>query len=114
MLLPDTARVAAPYRLAAGTELWRNHRVEYPGASFNPCEGEPTRFAPLRDAGGGCIPGFYAATTFDGAAYETVFRDAPHRFRPVLRQELDRRGVSILAPLQDLALVPLFTPEIAR
>jgi hypothetical protein len=43
MKTPNPARVAQPFTLPAGTELHRLHDVDYPGASFNPCKGEPTR-----------------------------------------------------------------------
>lgn len=107
-------RKLVPARLAtvaAGTLLHRLHHVDYPGARFNPCLGPGTRFAPLEPAGA-CIPTFYAATTFDGAAFETVFRGRPHPFAGVPRQEIETRGASELRPLRDLSLVPLFSPEL--
>lgn len=100
------------YPVATGTRLFRIHHRDYPGASFNPCRGMATRFAPLRTPEGQCIPTLYASTTFDGAAYETVFRGDPGPFSAVPRQNLDDRGASIIAPKQDLALVPFFTPEL--
>ncbi|GHE02618.1 hypothetical protein U879_18715 [Defluviimonas sp. 20V17] len=111
MKLPDPARVARPVTLAAGTDLHRLHHVDYPGASFNPCKGAPTRFAPLFD-GTTCIPTFYAATTFDGAAYETLFRGIPDPYAGIPRGSLDDRGASLIAPLRDLTLIPFFTPEL--
>lgn len=111
MKVPNPARVAQPVLLPAGTELHRLHHVDYPGPSFNPCKGDPTRFAPIFD-GAGCIPTFYAATTLDGAAYETIFRGIPNLYAGIPRQSLDDRGASIIAPRRDLTLVPLFTPEL--
>lgn len=110
--LPGRVRPARLHPLPTGTVLFRNHHVDYPGASFNPCLGEPTRFAPLSRPDGACIPTFYAATSFDAAAYETLFRGTPSPFAGVPRQDLDARGVSRIAPKRDLGLVPLFTPEI--
>jgi hypothetical protein len=111
MKTPNPARVAQPFTLPAGTELHRLHDVDYTGASFNPCKGEPTRFAPLFD-GVTCIPTFYAATTFDGAAYETIFRGIPDPYAGIPRASLDDRGASLIVPRRDLTLVPLFTPEL--
>ena len=48
---------------------------EYGGLEFNPCQVEPTRFAPIRDLGGICIPSLYAGSTLDSAIFETVFHD---------------------------------------
>ena len=110
--LPDRVRPARLHPIPSGTILYRNHHRAYPGARFNPCLGAPTRFAPLTDAEGACIPTLYAATSFDGAAYETVFRGTPSPFTAIPRQELDSRGVSRITPKKDLALVPLFTPEL--
>lgn len=110
--LPAGVRPARLHLVAAGTVLFRNHHVDYPGARFNPCLGEPTRFAPLKRPDGKCIPTFYAATSFDASAYETLFRGTPSPFSGISRQDLDTRGVSRIAPKKNLKLVPLFTPEI--
>ena len=110
--LPRSVRPARPYPLPAGTVLFRNHHVDHPGARFNPCLGEPTRFAPLNRPDGTCIPTFYAATSFDASAYETLFRGTPSPVSGIPRQELDTRGVSRIATRKDLGLVPLFTPEL--
>lgn len=112
--LPGSVRPARLYAVQAGMVLFRNHHIDYPGASFNPCLGETTRFAPLNRPDGQCIPTFYAATSFDAAAYETLFRGTPSPFAGVPRQELDARSVSRLAPRRNLDLVPLFTPELLR
>ncbi len=110
--LPAGVYPAKLHRIPSGTVLYRNHHRDYPGARFNPCLGGATRFAPLSNTSGGCIPTFYAATSFDGAAYETVFRGTPSRFTPIPRQDLDIRGVSQITPKAVLDLVPFFTPEL--
>lgn len=110
--LPGRVRPAGLHPVAAGTVLFRNHDAGYPGATFNPCLGAPTRFAPLARPDGTCIPTLYAATSFDGAAYETLFRGTPSPFSGIPRQVLDTRGVSRIAPRKALGLVPLFTPEL--
>jgi hypothetical protein len=112
-VLPASARIARLHRIAADSVLFRNHHAEYPGAAFNPCAGDPTRFAPLRTPSGACIPTLYAATTFDATAYETVFRAPPGPFAAYPRHKLKHRGVSRIAPKADLTLVPFFTPELA-
>ncbi|MFD0982647.1 RES family NAD+ phosphorylase [Tropicimonas aquimaris] len=111
-VLPASARIGRHHKIAAGWVLFRNHHKDYPGATFNPCAGDPTRFAPLHTATGDCIPTLYAASTFDAAAYETVFREPPGRYASYLRQKLQNRGVSRIAPTADLHLVPFFTPEL--
>lgn len=110
--LPVSLRQTRLTVMAAGTVLFRNHHIDFPGANFNPCLGEPTRFAPLFRPDGTCIPTFYAATSFDAAAYETVFRGTPSLFSGIARQDLDARGVSRIVPNKDIAFVALFTPEI--
>lgn len=95
----------------AGTSLHRVHHIDYPGASFNPCQGPETRFTPLRD-GETCVPTFYAATSLDGAAYETIFRGIPSPYATIPRQALDDRGASAIEPRRDMTLVPLFSPEL--
>lgn len=114
LALPDRVRPHRLHPVAAGAILHRNHPAHYPGAAFNPCRGAPTRFAPLHDPEGRCIPGLYAATSLDGAAYETLFRGPPGRFATVARQDLDGRAASRIAPRTPLLLVPLFTPELRR
>lgn len=114
LALPDSVRAAGLFHVDAGTRLFRNHHRDFPGTLFNPCRGGATRFAPLLTPAGTCIPTFYAATTFDGAAYETMFRDPPSKYGGYRRQLLEDRGVSVIAPLKTLRLVGLFTPELRR
>ena len=114
LVLPAGLRSASLFTVDRETRLFRNHHRDFGGASFNPCRGGATRFAPLRSPNGACIPTFYAATTFDGAAYETMFRDPPSKYGGYRRQLLEDRGVSVIAPLRTLQLVGLFTPELRR
>lgn len=111
MDLPRTARAPALVEFPAGTELHRIHHRDFAGTAFNPCRGAASRFAPLRGPDG-CIPGLYAATSLDGAAYEVLFRGTPNRYSAIPRQRLDDRVASLLAPRRALPLVPLFTPEL--
>lgn len=112
MELPATAVAPRLEVVAPGTRLHRLHHRDYAGARLNPCRGEPIRFAPIVDAAGACIPSLYAATSFDAAAFETVFRGPGGRFRTVPRQALDDRAATVLRPRRALSLVPLFTPEL--
>lgn len=114
LVSPAGVRSATFFTVDYGTRLFRNHHRDFGGASFNPCRGGATRFAPLLGSAGACIPTFYAATTFDGAAYETMFRDPPSKYGGYRRQLLEDRGVSVIVPLRTLRLVGLFTPELRR
>ena len=74
-----SAHLAAPnvVPLASGTVLHRVHSRDFPGNAFNPCQGGQTRFAPIRDEGGNCIPSLYAGDAVAAAIYETLFHDVP-------------------------------------
>ena len=63
--------------LTAGELLHRIHGRQFDGNGFNPCRGGPTRFAPIRDGRGRCIPSLYAASTVEAAIYETILHDIP-------------------------------------
>jgi len=102
------------YGLPAGTRLHRLHATRFAGDGFNPRKGDPTRFAPIHRRGdGACVPSLYAATSFDAAAYETVFHDiAPHtRFKTVRRDALLNRAHSVLELARALTLARLFRPD---
>ena len=111
LALPASSRISKLSKIKASTVLYRNHHKDFGGAAFNPCLGDVSRFAPIRTPSGVCIPTFYAATTFDAAAYETVFREPPGPFAAYPRHKLQSRSVSRIAPKADLYLVPFFTPE---
>lgn len=104
----------APYELSVGTRLHRVHVIRFDGNSFNPCRGDPTRFAPFyRRDDGACVPTLYAATTFDAAAYETVFHDIDPRtrFKTIRREALVSRAHSILEVARPLRLARFFRPD---
>lgn len=107
--------------LPAGTALERLHAAELSGGTlagdaFNPCRGRPTRFAPLYNSAGDCIPTLYAGDSLDVAAFETVFHDIamsdPYKSLP--SQALADRAHSSLVLAQPLTLVRLFRPELGR
>ncbi len=52
-----------------GSVLHRVHDQQFPGNEFNPCIGGQTRFAPIYDQVGYCIPSLYAAETVEAAIY---------------------------------------------
>ena len=112
MDLPTTATVSKLHVFQEGTYLYRVHDERFDGNSFNPCMGDATRFTHLHDRNGDCVATSYAATTLEGAAFETVFRGIPNKYQAVPRQLLDDRMISIVRPERSLQLVPLFTPEL--
>lgn len=100
--------------VAAGTVLHRTHAQAYSPAGFNPCLGQPTRFAPFSNPNGRCVPTLYAATTREAAAFESIFHDiaAAARFKIVSFGAVLARSVSRIAPKRDLRLASLFTPDL--
>lgn len=101
--------------MSAGTPLWRVHNGGRAGHAFNPCLGEPSRFAPLFDGGGRCIPTLYAGQTREAAAFETIFRDLPPLPLPrqVFASQLAGAALSELQPRRPLRLAALFNQELA-
>jgi hypothetical protein len=100
--------------VAAGTPVYRIHSTSLRPAEFNPCRGQPSRFAPLRTAAGECIPSLYAAETRQAAAFESVFHDIKPaaRFKTVPFSLLESRTVSEIVPRRGLHLVQLFAPDL--
>ncbi len=103
-----------PHILPAGKPLHRTHIGHFRPAQFNPCLGQPTRFAPFTDAAGACVPTLYAATSREAAAFETIFHDIEPdaAFKTVRLDVVTARAVSRLAPLRDLRLAALFAPDL--
>lgn len=58
----------------AGRSFLRVSDDEHGSTEFNPCQGAPTRFAPLW-VDGSCVPILYGAETLDAVLMETVFHD---------------------------------------
>lgn len=117
MRRPDAALAAPGVRVWQAGEVWhRIHGATRAPTAFNPCLGRPTRFAPLRDATGACIPTLYAAASFDAACFETLFHDISDtgRFRTLPLAEVGRIDASRIAPRRDLRLAMLFAPELKR
>ena len=102
--------------LRAGTPVHRVHGRWRQPAEFNPCKGNPTRFAPIRDAHGNCVPSLYAGSTFIAAVYETLFHDVPAhaRWKSVPLDRVTDSAHALLEPRRDIRLASLRTPDLAR
>ncbi len=104
------------FLLAAGEVLHRVHARTLAGNAFNPCLGGRTRFAPIRDATGTCVPSLYAGGTVESAIYETVFHDVPLSAgrKTVPRGSVERRKHSTLLVRRDLRLASLRAPDLMK
>lgn len=102
--------------MPAQTPLHRIHLTQFGGVDFNPCQGGQTRFAPITDIHGACVPSLYAATSFDAACYETLFHDvgAGGRFKTVPLRLLTQRSHSVVKTNRPLQLASLFAPDLKR
>ena len=96
--------------------LERVHDRNYGANEFNPCEGAPTRFAPIQDAKGDCVPSLYAADTLESAIYETIFHDIPAeaRRKTVPRTLVEGRAHGRLEVRRDLKLASLRGPDLKK
>ena len=112
------ARLARPnvVTLAAGMTLERVHDRNYQANGFNPCEGAPTRFAPMHGTQGNCIPSLYAAGSLEAAIFETIFHDIPvtARRKTVPRTLVQSQAHGRLEVLRELRLVSLRAPDLRR
>lgn len=97
-----------------GAILHRTHGSGFRSAQFNPCKGQPTRFAPFMNDAGACVPTLYAATSREAAAFESIFHDieptAP--FKIVRLDTVESRSVSRIALKRDLLVAGLFAPDL--
>lgn len=103
-------------RLEAGALVHRVHEGNYGANAFNPCKGSPTRFAPVYDAAGGCVPSLYAAGTLEAAIHETIFHDVPvtAKRKTVPRTLVQSRAHARLEVLRELRLASLRGPDLRR
>lgn len=103
-------------KVPAGSVLHRIHGRAFGGTSFNPCKGKPSRFAPIHDAAGACVPSLYAGTNLACVAFETVLHDIPPdaAFKTVRHEAVVSRAHSEIAPLSPLRLVGLFEQDLRR
>ena len=102
--------------LVQGALLHRIHSGSLLGTAFNPCEGSPTRFAPIHDEHGSCVPSLYAGDTLEAAIYETVFHDVPlnARRKTVPISAVADRKHSILLVGRTLRLASLRAPDLLK
>ena len=102
--------------LNAGALVHRVHDRNYGANAFNPCKGSPTRFAPVYDEEGECVPSLYAAETLEAAIHETIFHDVPvkAKSKTVPRTLVQSRAHARLEVLRDLRLVSLRGPDLRR
>lgn len=103
--------------LTAGSlTLHRIHNRALGGDQFNPCRGAPSRFAPIHDLAGSCIPSLYAGESFDCAAFESVFHDVPMvaAVKTVREQRVLDSAHSSLTLEAPLRLVKLYGPDLGR
>jgi RES domain len=109
---PAANRIALP----SATDLHRIHNSGFASNSFNPCQGRPSRFAPLVRADGTCIPTMYAATNLECAVHETVFHEIQHdaKYKSIGYREIENLDYSVLRPRRDLVLAGLFEPDLNR
>jgi hypothetical protein len=63
------------FTLKKGTRVHRVYQSSFAADSFNPCAGQATRFAPVHNATGVCVPSLYAGSTIPAAIHETIFHD---------------------------------------
>jgi hypothetical protein len=100
--------------LKAGTIIHRVHDRQFGAMAFNPGKGN-SRFAPFA-VGGTPIPTAYAATSFECAAFETIFHDiAPtERFKSVYWSSIEPLVYSTMKLGRDVPLAPLFSADLMK
>jgi len=100
--------------LPAGTQIHRIHLSRFDGDAFNPCQGNPTRFAPIYDPSGDCIPTMYAADSLECAVFETIFHNVPAAatLKVVRLGEVLIRSHSVVESRRPLRLGTLFGPDL--
>lgn len=102
--------------LRAGTPVHRVHGRRRRPVEFNECKGNPTRFAPILDAHGRCVPSLYGGSSFSAAVYETIFHDVPAhaRWKSVPLDRVTASAHATLGPRRDIRLASLRTPDLER
>lgn len=102
--------------LKQGAVLERVHNRNFGANMFNPCLGNPTRFAPIKDISGQCVPSLYAGETFEAAVFETIFHDVPAKAKrkSVPKKKVEDTAEARLETQRDLTLVSLREPDLKR
>ena len=102
--------------MPADTLLHRIHDRSREPTSFNPCQGRPTRFAPLWRIDGSCIATAYAAQSLECAVHETIFHEIGHSaaIKVIDTDAIESLDHSTIALSRDLILCGLFEPDLNR
>ena len=97
-----------------GTVVHRIHLTRFASTSFNPCLGRPTRFAPIQDLHGNCVPSLYAGSNLESVAFETLFHEVGTRgeIKTVPVRSLTERTHSVIQTKRDLIFAQLFAPDL--
>jgi len=100
--------------LKKGAVLERVHNRNFAANSFNPCQGNPTRFAPIKDGNGQCVPSLYAGDTFEAAVFETIFHDVPAKAKRkrIPKNKVEDSAQGRLEVIRDLTLASLREPDL--
>lgn len=102
--------------LPAKTLLHRIHDKKFLAEEFNPGLEGNSRFAPIKTARGSPIPTSYAATSFDCAAFESIFHDIDPSaaFKSVAWAKIARLCYSTLELGRDLRLAKFFSADLMK
>ena len=113
---PDDLAYPGILELPRHEVLHRVHGRAFSGNAFNPCRGGRSRFAPVHDTDGRCVPSLYAAATVFAAIYETVFHDVPltGTRKTVPREAATSRKHSVLLVGRPLRLASLRAPDLVK
>ena len=115
---PPPVRLEPPnlVELTEGKLLHRVHAHQFHGNAFNPCQDGPTRFAPIHDDQGACIPTLYAADSVEAAIHETILHDVPLAAarKSVPRHAVEDRRHSTLVVRRTLRLASLRAPDLMK
>ncbi len=103
-------------KMVKGTIVHRVHQTTFAGDAFNPCFGGQTRFAPILDSSGLCVPSLYAGETVISTIYETIFHDvsATTSFKTVPMTSVESRSHSELEVRRDIKIVRLHAPDLKK
>jgi hypothetical protein len=119
MAIPKpSATLAAPnyFNLKRRTIVHHIHLTAFAATSFNPCAGQATRFAPIHETSGICVPSIYAGSSLDAAIYETIFHDVPTKasFKTIPKQSVVIRSHAELEVVRQLRLIQLRNPDLLK
>ncbi|NKC01884.1 MAG: RES domain-containing protein [Pseudomonadales bacterium] len=78
--------------------------------------GTATRFAPIHDINGNCIPSLYAGSSLEAALFETVFHDVPPKakLKTVARSRVDVMSHTTLVTNRQIVLAKLRRPDLSK